>query len=221
MVNHNTFLPDGMMSEKRSCEYGGLSESDISEIESIPDDIELMDSSSASDEEYEPNNQTSEISYQGYQPGQEEHRLSRPSCHRPSTSSRPNAMNQPSFQVPVYVRTYAGEEDKYIEEEFTENTGIKDCPPRNSAPLQYFFLFFTDAFMNLIICETNKHANKALQQRMNSGQLKRFSRIKKWVDVTVNELKCYLAIIINIGLNGKIEFSKYWDSRFSQCMPFF
>lgn len=205
-------------------------ESDLSIADDIPDEIELFIRQCRSGEEYEPNFSDLETSDLENQVDDEEQtRPTSPSSptstdsapNVPTGNPQPNRPNRPDSQQPIWVRTYSGEADKNIENNFTTRSGIKECPPRNSAPLQYFHLFFTNIFLTMIVRETNKYAHKVLQQKRDSGNLKRFSRIGKWVDLTVNELKRYFSIIINMGLNPKKNMKKYWSAKFSQTMPFF
>jgi hypothetical protein len=98
------------------------------------------------------------------------------------------------------------------------NLGARDCPPRNSSPLQYFELFFKMQMWVHIVQETNKYAEKILQNLSISSH----SRFKKWASINVNILKKYVAIIINMGLIVKKNQADYWDvSQWSQSTPFF
>lgn len=51
-------------------------------------------------------------------------------------------------------------------------------------PLQYFKLFITVEMLDVVVTETNSHA----QQLINSSVSKRWSRLNNWVDMTRDEL---------------------------------
>jgi hypothetical protein len=76
-------------------------------------------------------------------------------------------------------------------------------------PLLYLNLFLTPDMKNNIVIETNRYA----QQLLASGNLKRTSRMRKWVDITTDELMIYLAIIIYQGIVQKAEQDMYWTTK--------
>lgn len=133
-------------------------ESDLSIADDIPDEIELMDFSSGSGEEYEPNFSDLETSDLENQVDDEEQtRPTSPSSPRstdsapnvPTGNPQPNRPNRPDSrdsQQPIWVRTYSGEADKNIENNFTTRSGIKECPPRNSAHCNIFICFLPTSF---------------------------------------------------------------------------
>jgi hypothetical protein len=75
-------------------------------------------------------------------------------------------------------------------------------------PLLYLNLFLTPDMKNNIVIETNRYA----QQLLASGNLKRTSRMRKWVDIT-DELMIYLPIIIYQGIVQKAEQDMYWTTK--------
>ncbi|XP_054260166.1 piggyBac transposable element-derived protein 4-like [Macrosteles quadrilineatus] len=129
----------------------------------------------------------------------------------------------PNITRPIWTRVYPPEpEGEDIETKFTvRNTGIRDCPPRNSKPIAYFNLFFPYAIWMLFTTETNAYASREVTRRRLSGELRGQSRLRHWVDVTYSEMKKYIALVINMGLIGKKNLIDYWDQSFSQRVPFF
>lgn len=123
---------------------------------------------------------------------------------------------------PKWTRVYPPEPEIKVEEKFrVRNAGIRNCPPRNSPPLAYFYLFFTSAIWNILVSETNKYAHEIITNKTKSGKMRPYSRLQKWVDVTVSEMKKFISLIINMGLNRNNNIEKYWSTPKSQIIPFF
>lgn len=138
---------------------------------------------------------------------------------------------QPAPRPPVpvidpWVRVNPPEPERDVGPLFdVRNPGIQTqhCPRRNSKPIAYALLFFTTGFFSVLARETNVYANSRLQEKRDSGQLRRFSRIKSWVNVSIKELKKYIAILMNMGLTGAKNrpMRCFWDTRSSQMNPWF
>lgn len=102
-----------------------------------------------------------------------------------------------------WIRVYPPEAEIDVGPQFkVRNPGPRECPPRNSSPVTYALLFFTANFWRVITDETNAFAQKLIDNKRDSGEMKRFSRLKKWVAVTIDEMKRFIALLINMGLNG-------------------
>jgi len=50
---------------------------------------------------------------------------------------------------------------------------------------------------------------------------RRHSRHKKWFATTLEEMKAFLAIVINMGLIKKRSISSYWSTRACNATPWF
>lgn len=103
--------------------------------------------------------------------------------------------------------------------EFTvQNPGIQlaaaDIP---DSELGFFQLFFTDKLLQQIVEHTNAYA----QSRLAYRPLQRQSIWKTWSDVTLVEMKAYLGVIINMGLNDKPHIFGYFTKVWTTFMPFF
>lgn len=75
----------------------------------------------------------------------------------------------------------------------------------------------TDDFWNLVTNETNRYAQKVLSTK----QLKPQSRFHKWYDVSVSEMKAFLALHLCMGLVEKPETEDYWASFWPTYTPGF
>lgn len=62
--------------------------------------------------------------------------------------------------TPVWYEVIAPEEDIPVINniKFSEYVGPKHCPPKNSKPIDYFNLFFTFSFLQMLADETNRYA---------------------------------------------------------------
>ncbi|KAG8250158.1 hypothetical protein J6590_108338 [Homalodisca vitripennis] len=147
--------------------------------------------------------------------------------HSVSPSGSISPPQSPSRQSPVevnstWVRAYPPEDPVDVAGSFqVRNTGGKNLPPRNSLPIQYFYLFFSDFIWSLLTKETNAYASVQKEKKRNSGNMKTHSRLSKWTDVTKNEMKRYLALIINMGLTVRNNYKHYWSTIRSQKLTFF
>jgi hypothetical protein len=75
--------------------------------------------------------------------------------------------------------------------------------------MQRFELFFSDDFVQCIIVETNRYANKCLQSALNSGVGSNV-RITLWCDVCEKEVRLFMALIFAMGIISKPELKLYW-----------
>lgn len=113
----------------------------------------------------------------------------------------------------------AGPEDVFPDPPipFLENVGPKHMPSVESPPIKYFDLFFTSSFLMTIVIETNRYAS----QYINSTELKDHSRVKEWLPVTKDEIKAFIACILNMGLVRKPTMFSYWTKLSSGSTPWF
>jgi hypothetical protein len=91
------------------------------------------------------------------------------------------------------------------------------------SPIDYFNLFLKDADFHSWAVETNNYARQVMQSRPN---LPPNSRMRKWIDITANEMKQWLGLIIITGLVQKPSMEDYWSTDpvistpiFSSTMP--
>ncbi|KAG8265356.1 hypothetical protein J6590_096202, partial [Homalodisca vitripennis] len=141
-----------------------VSASDI-EADNFPDDVSLEDFSSGSGEVYHPN--LGDID----------------SSDEENSGNEGNNNSRPNTTQPTWLRAYPPEPPIDIEQEFrVRNPGVRNCPPRNSPAIQYFFLFFTTTVWEKIVKETNAYARKLIQNKRDSAELRQFSRLQFWSD---------------------------------------
>uniref|UniRef100_A0A1B6MI17 PiggyBac transposable element-derived protein domain-containing protein n=1 Tax=Graphocephala atropunctata TaxID=36148 RepID=A0A1B6MI17_9HEMI len=87
-----------------------------------------------------------------------------------------------------------------------------------STPLEFFQLFFTDSLLIEIVKETNRYAAEKIQK---NTPLQKKSVWWSWIDLTISELKAFLGVIINMGMNGKPEMTDYFSTNWVDYQPFF
>lgn len=89
-------------------------------------------------------------------------------------------------------------------------------------PVDYFSLFFSDEALTLMAEETNRYAMQYLDSTCDFPQS---SRLHKWYDTSVEEMKAYLALQIAMGLCQKPSLEDYWGTfwitftDFKRVMP--
>eukprot|EP00111_Clytia_hemisphaerica_P021996 TCONS_00064679-protein len=91
---------------------------------------------------------------------------------------------------------------------FLENEGLNVRLDPNSSELDFLELYLTDKFYNEIVRETNRFA----AQFIESNPDKEESRyVGSWSDVTKEEIKAFLALIIMMGIVHKPDVNSYWS----------
>ncbi|XP_023210629.1 piggyBac transposable element-derived protein 4-like [Centruroides sculpturatus] len=93
----------------------------------------------------------------------------------------------------------------------------KNVPSSDSHPVQYFNLFFTMSILSLMVTETNRYAQQVINGM--GGNVPEY--LKKWKEVTIKEMKGFLAFLLNMGLNKKSSYAKYFSTSDSQYQPWF
>lgn len=101
---------------------------------------------------------------------------------------------------------------------YQELPGPKHCPPPDSPPIYYFSLFFTVSLLDLFVVETNRYASQILESNLNISP---HSSKVQFRPVTRNEIKGFLAVILNMGIIKKPTIKSYWSCSSSQSIPWF
>ncbi|PNF32253.1 hypothetical protein B7P43_G17701 [Cryptotermes secundus] len=101
---------------------------------------------------------------------------------------------------------------------YTETVGPKHIPSPPMTPIQYFYLFFTTSLLNSIVTQRNNYARTFLQSQKNISP---HSQVLKWTDVTVTELKGFIACLLNMGIKRQPTISSYWSVSPSLNNPWF
>ncbi|XP_062579873.1 piggyBac transposable element-derived protein 4-like [Saccostrea cucullata] len=113
-----------------------------------------------------------------------------------------------------WVRALPPEPEDQEPSNFTENVGPKNMPPSDSKPISYFFLMVTVDLINRMVLETNRYAAQFIASK---DHIRRFSRLLDWRkigEVTFNEMKAFIAVILNMGLIRKANIGEYWHTTY-------
>lgn len=100
---------------------------------------------------------------------------------------------------------------------FSELPGPKHAPLPNSPPISYFNLFFTSSLLSLIVAETNRYADQFLSTRVPSSG----SRNKMWQRTTIDEIRAFIIVIVNMGIIRKPTIESYWSKTEHFSTPWF
>lgn len=84
--------------------------------------------------------------------------------------------------------------------------------------INYFSLFFTDHLLQEIVNETNRFAKGKIQK---NTPLHRRSMWHSFEDVTLQEFKAFIGVIINMGMNPKTNLDEYFSIDWSEYFPVF
>uniref|UniRef100_A0A1B6H1M9 PiggyBac transposable element-derived protein domain-containing protein n=1 Tax=Cuerna arida TaxID=1464854 RepID=A0A1B6H1M9_9HEMI len=102
---------------------------------------------------------------------------------------------------------------------FFEQPGPKHCPPHDAKPIEYFFLFFTIHILTKFVSETNRYATQYIAT--HAHRFSPHSRARQWRSVTLGEMRAFIAVIMNMGLNRKPNLQSYWATSDSQHCPWY
>ena len=102
--------------------------------------------------------------------------------------------------------------------EFTSKSSINAELPDDPTPLDFLDLFLDEEFYGYLTTQTNPHAAQYLQANPN---LPPHSRFQKWKDVSVTEMKQFIARYLLTGIIRKLEVNQYWSTSPLLKTPFF
>ncbi len=94
------------------------------------------------------------------------------------------------------------------------------CLPQDldfEEPLDFFTVFFSSEVFKLMVEETNIYA----QLLRDSRPLKPRSRLRNWKDVTVEGMKAFIGLILNIEIIRLPTPQDYWSTDMTTHIPFF
>ena len=89
--------------------------------------------------------------------------------------------------------------------EFSEVAGPVNLP-ESMSQVDYFFLFFTDEVIDLLVNETNRYAE---QVRKNTPTA---HRVCMWHDIDRCEMKAFLSLLLLTGLTKRSSYDLYWST---------
>ncbi|XP_068122164.1 piggyBac transposable element-derived protein 4-like [Hyperolius riggenbachi] len=99
---------------------------------------------------------------------------------------------------------------------FTGQAGIK-VQTANLSPIQFMELIITDELLGSIAEQTNLYAQQHIAEKPQSS----YARPKNWWPTTVEEIKTFLGLTINMGITKKPDLKRYWSKRPIQHMGIF
>jgi len=105
--------------------------------------------------------------------------------------------------------------------EFDSIPGLKCEFPEEPTPLDMFNVLFDNEMWELLCTETNRYAKNVLDTSLAKGTLKPHSRIGKWTEVTVDEMKVFVALVILMGIIKKNCLEDYWSTDETISTSFF
>nr|XP_012151143.1 PREDICTED: piggyBac transposable element-derived protein 4-like [Megachile rotundata] len=86
--------------------------------------------------------------------------------------------------------------------------------PAPCEPLKFFQMILTDEFFADIVKYTNEYAQHLLHQEMRKS-----SRVRAWKDLTIEELKTFVALLLHTGTVQLPKLNDYWKTHwlFNYC----
>ena len=89
--------------------------------------------------------------------------------------------------------------------------------PDDGTEYEYFSLFFDDAVCNLLVDETNRYASQHFERVGDT--LKPHSRLRKWVDCCLTDIRTFLAILLLMGHMRLPNYEAYWTTNSISEIP--
>ena len=86
---------------------------------------------------------------------------------------------------------------------------------------EIFQYFISDNILQLIVNETNRYLTQLVASKGGIDTFAVNSRARKWVDLTIPELKAFLSIVMVMGLEKRGNYDKYWSTHWAIEMPGF
>ena len=100
---------------------------------------------------------------------------------------------------------------------FTERPGSTATLSQDPSPEECFRLCFTEELYQFLVDHTNEYA----RHRLSGEATAPCSLYRKWRDVTVNEMKGFVAVILNMGMLQLSNLKDYWSLDSTLNVPFF
>lgn len=104
---------------------------------------------------------------------------------------------------------YNNDHINYVHNNFIEidkNTDEESFVMENNDPYSYFKLFITDELLSYIIEKTCIYQSHVLEKMKESNILMNSSRIKEWKGLTINELECYIGIVLWMSIHSNKDY---------------
>ena len=89
---------------------------------------------------------------------------------------------------------------------------IEDTIINSPNPFSVFSLFFTEKLWEHLTHQTNLYAKQQIDKTSKNNEIKVNSRINKWKDITSNEMKTYIGIILWMSVHKCSQISDHWST---------
>ncbi|XP_054256976.1 piggyBac transposable element-derived protein 4-like [Macrosteles quadrilineatus] len=98
---------------------------------------------------------------------------------------------------------------------FSSPVGLRVPIPGENKPADFFQLLFDDVLLESIVKETNSYAKELFLSKDHSEK----SRISSWKNLTLNEFKVFLGLLLHMGHIKLPKIQDYWkkDKLFKTC----
>lgn len=129
----------------------------------------------------------------------------------PGTTTKRPAPKKKKIDEDVNYKVYEKSDADFPMFQYTLQSGYK-APPgiKPETPLQFFQLFFSDELINSMINETNRYASVRLAKAM---PFQRRSIWNTWSEINLEEMKAFLGLVLNMGLNPKGKLQDYFPQQ--------
>ena len=94
--------------------------------------------------------------------------------------------------------------------DFTEQSGINANFNEERDTVDFLGLFLDDEFFKILVDQTNVYAAQYIAAH---PELPPHSRFRKWVDVSIPEMKTFLSLYLLTGIVVKPELQQYWSTN--------
>lgn len=79
----------------------------------------------------------------------------------------------------------------------------------NISEVGMFRLFFTDDILNMLVTETNRYHEQVKDLKGEDAGAS--SRVSLWKDVTADEMRSFIALVLLMGLTNRSSYELYWS----------
>ena len=101
---------------------------------------------------------------------------------------------------------------------FTGNPGINMPLPDDPSIMDFVRIIIPDDMYGIMAMETNRYARDYLNCH---ATLRPSSRFRQWEDVSVSDMRAFVALTIAMGLVRQDELDDYWSTDEVVATPFF
>jgi len=121
-------------------------------------------------------------------------------------TTRDRVIRQETIRAPTTNYIWLDNSPNLDTIDFHENVGLK-INPDGDQPIDFFNLLLTDDFFEFVVRETNNYTADLYMNRSSDK-----SRIAKWIDIDVNELKIFFGLLLHTGTIKMPKMSDYWKT---------